>query len=263
MISQTAVIGQLVRFEDPASCWIEDDVEICDRAFIGRNVRLNRGVRIYPEARIEDNCIIGYAHLTNKRHEIPGTTVIGQHAHLRPGCQVYQGCTIGDASFLNHGVMLREQTHVGHHSSIGSLCWCEGYSTFGNYTTIHAQCHLTAKMTVGDFVFMGPGCTTANAMDITHRRQNLVANAIELGPIIEFGVRIGSQVMLSPGKRIGREAMVGMGSLVTKDVEPFSIVIGRPARKVGDVPETHRFVPGQDFPADHPILSGGYRAIQR
>lgn len=52
--------------------------------------------------------------------------------------------------------------------------------------------------------------------------------------LIEKGVWIGADVKLSPGVIIGRGAVVAMGSVVTKDVEPFTLVGGNPAREIGD-----------------------------
>ena len=211
-------------------------------------------VTIGADCTIEDNTIIGYAALTNARHEIAEGVTIGDRVRIRPGCQIYRGCRIGNDSTLNHGVGLREETIIGSHTSIGTYCWCEGYASIGNYTTIHAQCHLTARLTIEDYVFMGPSVTTANARRVTYRRRAILPETIEQGATIKFGAIIGSQVMIVPGVVIGREAMIAAASLVAKDVPPFAIMVGAPARQFGKVPEKDRLRAGEDFPKDHPIL---------
>lgn len=235
-------------------CMIAGDAVIGAGTRIGRNVRIHPGVTIGARCVIEDNTIIGYGSLTHARHDVPEATTIGDDVRIRPGCQIYRGCVIGDHALLNHGVMLREQTRVGSHTSIGSLCWCEGYTTIGDYTTIHAQCHLTACMAIGDYVFFGPGITTSNARRITHRRTAIVDDRVEAGPIVKFGARLGAGVVLLPGVTVGREALVGASALVAKDIPPFAIVFGVPAAVRGEVPAEERFQPGTDFPADHSIL---------
>jgi acetyltransferase-like isoleucine patch superfamily enzyme len=61
-----------------------------------------------------------------------------------------------------------------------------------------------------------------------------------LGAHVEANARIGANSTVLPGIRIGREALVGAGAVVTKDVEPYTMVAGIPARKIGMVPEGHR-----------------------
>lgn len=109
-------------------------------------------------------------------------------------------------------------------------------------------------MAIGDYVFIGPSVCTANARRVTHRRQVILAETVEQGPTIEFGPIIGSQAMLLPGIRIGREAMVAAGSLISKDVLPFAKMFGAPARQRGEVTDSDRLRAGVDFPLDYPIL---------
>ena len=60
------------------------------------------------------------------------------------------------------------------------------------------------------------------------------------GPTIKFGARIASSATIMPGVVIGREALVGAGALVTKDVPDLMIAYGVPARIVGEVREEER-----------------------
>ena len=72
----------------------------------------------------------------------------------------------------------------------------------------------------------------ANTPRIVHGRNY----PLELKPFrIKFGARIGIDVSVLPGVTIGREALVGAGSLVTKDVPDYAVVFGRPAKVVRNV----------------------------
>ena len=78
------------------------------------------------------------------------------------------------------------------------------------------------------------GNKTYQRVDLPIIRQVRAQVADEINPIIiEDDVWIGARVIILPGRRIGRGSIVGAGSVITKDVEPFSIVGGNPAQVVG------------------------------
>ena len=68
---------------------------------------------------------------------------------------------------------------------------------------------------------------------ITHRRPGLTF--VRDGPLIQRAARVGGGSVLLPGVTIGANALVGAGSVVTRDVPPGAIVVGNPARVVGMV----------------------------
>jgi len=224
---------------------IEENISVGEDVEIGNNVIIKSGVQIGSGARIEDNVILGYKTLSKLRadyQKIEPLTVIGEGSLIRSGTIIYAGCKIGKNSFVNHNAVLREFTELGDQSSIGSLVMCEGYTRIGNKSIIHSQSHLTAKMIIEDYVFMGPNVTTANDRKIIYLRYSDPAEIenLERGPLIRRGARIGAAVMILPFVEIGRETMVASGALVTKDTPPFSIVMGIPAKVVGTVPEEER-----------------------
>lgn len=105
----------------------------------------------------------------------------------------------------------------------------------GDYSGIGINCKLNGKVIIGKHVMMGPECLiyTRNHkfddINITMDKQGFQ----EWKPvIIGDDVWIGGRVIILPGKHIGNGAIIGAGSVVTKDVEDYSIVAGNPARKV-------------------------------
>jgi maltose O-acetyltransferase len=90
-------------------------------------------------------------------------------------------------------------------------------------------------VTMGDNVMVGPNCTFLKDnhvfADVTRpmRGQGLSAPTC---PVIEDDVWIGEKVVILPGIRVGTGSIVGAGSVVTKDVPPFTIVAGNPARQI-------------------------------
>lgn len=104
-----------------------------------------------------------------------------------------------------------------------------GKNVFLNFNCVFLD---VARITVGDFVFFGPGVqlyTATHPLQWQKRR-----NAEEYGrPItIENDVWIGGGVIVCPGVRIGEKSVIGAGSVVTKDVPSSSVVVGNPARSI-------------------------------
>jgi len=229
-IDPTAVVGK--------GCIIDPGSVLRRGVKIGNNVHIYDGVVVDEDAQIENNSVIGYPNLTKKRCDtVRASTYIGKRSIVRTNSVIYQGCRIGHDTWINHNVVLREETVVGDHTTIGCLTKCEGYTTIGSFCAIHAQCHLTALLTVQDYVFFGAAVITTNGDRIDHYRR---FHTEEKGPTVEIGARIGSGVILLPKITIGREALIGAGAVVTKDIPAFKIAYGVPARVVGDVPEEER-----------------------
>ncbi|MCC7351386.1 MAG: N-acetyltransferase [Phycisphaerales bacterium] len=87
-----------------------------------------------------------------------------------------------------------------------------------------AHVYIPSRTVIGDFVFIGPGCTFLN-----HRTPMRTDEPIA-GPILEDRVCIGGGSTICPGVRIGQNSFIGAGALVNKDVPPDTLAYGVPAR---------------------------------
>ena len=96
----------------------------------------------------------------------------------------------------------------------------------GKRSKIQTAAHITGDCIIGDDVFVGPEVTTMNDLYMGARETEMK------GPIIEDGALIGGNATLLPGVRIGKNAVVGAGSVVTKDVPANEVWVGNPARKI-------------------------------
>lgn len=94
-----------------------------------------------------------------------------------------------------------------------------------------------AKVTIGDNVFIGPNttiCTIIHAYDAKSRNEGIMcARSVRICD----NVWIASNVVVLPGVTVGEGAVVGADSVVTKDVAPYTIVAGNPAREVRKIPD--------------------------
>lgn len=185
-------------------------------------------------AQIDPNVVLGY--------RFPATTEplrIGANAIIRSGTTIYTDTTIGERFQCGHQVLIRAEVKIGNRCVIHHQCILEGRLQIGSGVKIMAQVYVPSKTRIGDLVFIGPGTTFLN--DKYPMRK---AAPVE-GATIERGVCIGGGVTVCPGVRIGEKAVVGAGSLVSRDVPPGVLAYGNPARhyampeglKRGNLPE--------------------------
>jgi maltose O-acetyltransferase len=105
----------------------------------------------------------------------------------------------------------------------------------GNHSGIGKRCSLRWEVTIGDYVMMGPEVVIISQNHLFNRTDTPMALQGFGDPkriIIGNDVWIGWGVMILPGVKIGDGAIVGAGAVVTKDVPPYSIVAGNPAKVV-------------------------------
>ena len=128
-------------------------------------------------------------------------TRIWAFAHVLSGATIGADCNICDHVFIENDVML------------------------GDRVTVKCGVQLWDGLRVGNDVFLGPNVTLTN--DPFPRSKQYPKAVTQT--VIEEGASIGANSTLLPGIRIGRQAMVGAGSVVTRDVPPGAIVMGNPA----------------------------------
>jgi len=96
---------------------------------------------------------------------------------------------------------------------------------------------------IADYAFVGPNVVFTNDRRPRSPRMPLMKEKglsesdWLVDTFVEEGASIGANVTILPGVRLGKYCMVGAGSVVTKDVEPFTLVAGNPARALGKVDE--------------------------
>jgi UDP-2-acetamido-3-amino-2,3-dideoxy-glucuronate N-acetyltransferase len=153
-------------------------------------------------------------------------------------CVIAPDLVIGDATRIGNFVLIRDKTTIGKGCTIGSYVDIEGEVEIGNFVSLQSACYITRGVIIEDQVFCGPRIVTMNDKRMVYRRANLVFE--RSSPRVLHGARVGGGSVLLPGVTVGENALVGAGSVVTKDVPNFAIVRGNPARIVGTVPVEDR-----------------------
>jgi acetyltransferase-like isoleucine patch superfamily enzyme len=130
---------------------------------------------------------------------------------------------------------------LGRNCNIGDHAFIESGAVLGNNVTLKNNVCVWLGITLEDDVFVGPNVAFTNDR---HPRSPRMAEVAEryarpenwLQPtVVERGASIGANATIVPGIRIGRYSMIAAGAVVTRDVPPFALVLGTPARQVGDV----------------------------
>jgi acetyltransferase-like isoleucine patch superfamily enzyme len=157
---------------------------------------------------------------------------IGKNTRVSETAVIEENCVVGDDCFIGHYVVMRPNTVIGNNTVIGHLTVFEGDCSVGSDCLIHAQCHVTKGAVIEDKVFIAPMFCGANDPDMVHMRRN-GKQFIPTGYTIRRGARLGIGVLVLPGVTIGENSVVGVGSIVTKNVAPYTVVYGSPARIQG------------------------------
>ena len=138
---------------------------------------------------------------------------------------------IGDGTRIWAFVNILAGARIGKDCNICDRCFIENQVVLGDRVTVKCGISLYDGIVLEDDVFVGPDVTFSN--DVRPRSgKHLSAYPRTL---VKTGASLGAGAILLPGVRIGRHAMVGAGSLVTRDVPDFALVYGSPARAHGHV----------------------------
>ena len=133
-------------------------------------------------------------------------TKIWHFSHIMANCIIGKGCNIGQNVVVSTDVALGDNVKVQNNVSIYSGVICE------------------------DDVFLGPSMVFTN---VINPRSHVVRRGQYAKTIVRKGASIGANATIVCGHEIGEYAFIGAGAVVTKEVLPYALVLGNPARQVG------------------------------
>lgn len=154
-----------------------------------------------------------YAHETaiiNENCQIGEGTKIWHFSHIMTNCMLGENCNIGQNVVVSPQVVLGNNVKVQNNVSIYTGVICE------------------------DDVFLGPSMVFTNVMN---PRSAINRKADYMKTIVKKGASIGANSTIVCGNNIGEYAFIGAGSVVTKEILPFALVVGNPSRQIGWVSE--------------------------
>lgn len=148
----------------------------------------------HESAIIDDGCRIGKG------------TKIWHFSHIMSNCTIGKNCNIGQNVVVSPEVILGDKVKVQNNVSIYTGVTCE------------------------DEVFLGPSMVFTN---ITNPRSGIVRKDKYEKTVIKKGASIGANATIVCGHNIGEYAFIGAGAVVTKDVKPYALIVGNPAKQIG------------------------------
>lgn len=170
---------------------------------VGEPVLLHKGVRILPAAHLSDG------------------VVLGEDSLVGHGAIISEGVRVGKRTKIWHYANILRSVTIGDDCMIGAWVQIDPGVRIGNRVRVQPQCIISTS-DIEDDVFIGAATTITNALYPPSKR-------FARSKIGKKAVILSNVIML-PGVNVGDDAVVGSGSVVTKDVPPGIVVFGNPAR---------------------------------
>jgi len=189
--------------------------KIADTAIVFPNVELGKNVII------EDFCIVGNPFKGYDEEK----TIIGSNSVIRAQTIIYAGNVIGENFQTGNKANIRELNQIGNNVSIGTLSVVEHHVIIEDEVRIHTQAFIPEFSILKNGCWLGPNVVITNAK---YPRHPNVKDELQ-GATIEENAKIGANSTLLPGVKIGRSALIGAGSVVTRDIPEDAIAYGNPA----------------------------------
>lgn len=140
-----------------------------------------------------------------------------------------EGCQVGEGSSIWHFTHLMHCT-LGKHCNIGQNVFIANEVVLGNNVKVQNNVSLYSGVICEDDVFIGPSVVFTN---ILNPRSHVIRKDQYLTTLVGRGSSLGANATILCGISIGEYALIGAGSVVTKSVLPYSLVVGNPSKQIG------------------------------
>lgn len=141
-----------------------------------------------------------------------------------------QGCTIGDNTKIWHFSHIMPDCTIGAACNIGQNVVISPKVKLGKNVKIQNNVSIYTGVECEDDVFLGPSMVFTN---ILNPRSHVVRKDSYTSTFLRKGSSVGANATIVCGTEIGQYALIGAGAVITKDVKPFALVVGNPARQIG------------------------------
>jgi UDP-2-acetamido-3-amino-2,3-dideoxy-glucuronate N-acetyltransferase len=149
---------------------------------------------VHKSSFVDEGCLIGEG------------TKIWHFCHIMSGCVIGQNCNIGQNVVISQGVRLGNNVKIQNNVSV--------------YTGVIAE----------DNVFIGPSCVFTN---VINPRSAICRKSEYMRTVLKEGCSLGANSTIICNRTIGKYAFIGAGSVVSKDVPDYAVVVGNPAKIIG------------------------------
>ncbi|GAA4457288.1 acyltransferase [Nibrella saemangeumensis] len=160
--------------------------------------------------------------------------MISETVHIHPTAVVDEGCTIGQGTRIWHFSHIMPGCVIGNDCNIGQNVVVSPEVVLGRNVKVQNNVSIYTGVTCDDDVFLGPSMVFTNVINprsaVNRRNQYQRTH-------VGKGASIGANATIVCGNDIGPYALIGAGSVVTRPVPAYALVVGNPARQIGWVSE--------------------------
>jgi UDP-2-acetamido-3-amino-2,3-dideoxy-glucuronate N-acetyltransferase len=149
---------------------------------------------------------------------------------VHPSAYVDEGAQIGKGTKVWHFAHVMRGAVIGERCILGQNVNVDGGAVIGNNVKIQNNVSVYSGITVEDDVFLGPSCVLTN---VSNPRSQVNRHSLYERTLLKKGCSVGANATIVCGVTVGRYAFVAAGSVVTKDVPDYALVMGNPARQHG------------------------------
>jgi acetyltransferase-like isoleucine patch superfamily enzyme len=181
---------------------------------------IHANVRVGPDSAIGSHCVLGHPGPTGGLEPLR----VGPGAVIRSHSILYEGSSFGPKLETGHRVTVREGVSAGENLRLGTECDLQGDTVIGDFVRCHSSVHIGKDTRLGSYIWIYPYTVFTNDPH--------PPSEVRIGPVVEDYAVIGTMVVVLPGVRVGRGAVVSAGSVVTRDVAEGELVAGVPARRL-------------------------------
>jgi UDP-2-acetamido-3-amino-2,3-dideoxy-glucuronate N-acetyltransferase len=151
---------------------------------------------------------------------------VDPHAIVDDGVELGEGTKIWHFAHVQSGAKIGKKCVLGQNVNVGNNV------TIGDFVKIQNNVSVYEGVTLEDYVFCGPSMVFTNILNPRSKYPQVGAE-FYIETLVKEGASLGANSTIVCGNTIGRFAMVGAGSVVTKDVPDFALVVGNPAKVIG------------------------------
>lgn len=151
-------------------------------------------------------------------------------AIIHPTAIVDAGAMIGAGTHVWHWVHICGGARIGARCSFGQGVFVGNDVMIGDNVRVQNNVSIYDAITLEDDVFCGPSAVFTN---VYNPRASIDRKSEYRGTLVRQGATLGANCTIVCGVTVGRYAFIGAGAVVTRDVKPYALVVGAPARQIG------------------------------
>lgn len=159
-----------------------------------------------------------------------------------PTAIIDDGAQIGKGTLIWHFSHIMKDSIIGENCNIGQNVFISSNVVLGNNVKVQNNVSIYTGVICEDDVFLGPSCVFTNVINprsFINRKDEFRST------LIKKGASIGANATIICGVTIGEYALIGAGAVITKDVPPYTLIVGNPGRMIGKVDkEGNRIIEG-------------------